>query len=85
MEILKEKVPFNGKMTRKDKVIVMQLLRKAAKGNLKAAEMVIDRVDGKVPEEIKVPTPPAPKPEEIVWTERERADQEKYFKRNYHG
>ncbi len=47
MEMLKEKVLFNGKMTRKDKVIVMQLLHKAAKGNLKAAEMVMDRVDGK--------------------------------------
>lgn len=47
MEMLKEKVRFNGKMTRKDKVIVMQLLHKAAKGNLKAADMVIDRVDGK--------------------------------------
>ncbi len=46
-EILKEKILFNGKMTRKDKVIVMQLLRKAGKGNLKAADMVIDRVDGK--------------------------------------
>lgn len=47
MEMLKEKVRFNGKMTRKDKVIVMQLLHKATKGNLKAAEMVMDRVDGK--------------------------------------
>jgi hypothetical protein len=47
MEILKEKVLFNGKMTRKDKVMVMQIVRKAAKGNLKAAEMVMDRVDGK--------------------------------------
>lgn len=47
MEMLKEKVLFNGKMTRKDKVIVMQLLHKSAKGNLKAAEMVMDRVDGK--------------------------------------
>jgi hypothetical protein len=46
-EILKEKVLFNGKMTRKDKVMVMQIVRKAAKGNLKAAEMVMDRVDGK--------------------------------------
>lgn len=85
MEILKEKVPFNGKMTRKDKVIVMQLLRKAAKGNLKAAEIVIDRVDGKVPDEFEVPVPPPPKPEEIVWTEQELADHNKYFKRNDHG
>jgi hypothetical protein len=46
-EMLKEKIRFNGKMTRKDKVIIMQLLHKAAKGNLKAADMVMDRVDGK--------------------------------------
>ncbi len=85
MEILKEKVPFNGKMTRKDKVIVMQLLRKAAKGNLDAAEIVMDRVDGKVPDEFVVPAPPAPKPEEVVWTEQELADHEKYFKRNDYG
>jgi hypothetical protein len=85
MEVLKEKVLFNGKMTRKDKVIVMQLLRKAAKGNLKAAEIVIDRVDGKVPDEFVVPTPPAPKPDDVVWMDQERADHEKYFKRNDHG
>ena len=47
MEMLKEKVLFNGKMTRKDKIIVMQLVYKASKGNLKAAEIVMDRVDGK--------------------------------------
>lgn len=47
MEMLKEKIRFNGKMTRKDVVIVRQLVRKAAKGNLKAADMVMDRVDGK--------------------------------------
>ena len=85
MEILKEKVSFNGKMTRKDKVIVMQLVRKAAKGNLDAAAMVIDRVDGKVPDEFVVPDPSALKPEEVVFTEQERADHEKYFKRNDHG
>ena len=85
MEILKEKVPFNGKMTRKDVIIVKQILRKAAKGNLKAAKMVLDRVDGKVPEEIKITILPTPKPEEIVWTAQELADHEKYFKRNYHG
>lgn len=85
MEVLKEKVPFNGKMMRKDKVIVMQLLRKAAKGNLDAAEIVLDRVDGKVPDEFIVPASPALKSEEVVWTEQELADHEKYFKRNYHG
>ncbi len=47
MEMLKEKIRFNGKLTRKDVVIVRQLVRKAAKGNLKAADMVMDRVDGK--------------------------------------
>jgi len=85
MEVLKEKVLFNGKMTRKDKVIVMQILCKATQGNLKAVEMVIDCVDGKVPETFVVPTPPAPKPEEFVWTAEEWADHEKYFKRQYHG
>ncbi|MFA6297290.1 MAG: DUF5681 domain-containing protein [Candidatus Paceibacterota bacterium] len=47
MEMLKEKVRFNGKLTRKDIVIVRQLVRKAANGNLKAADIVMDRVDGK--------------------------------------
>jgi hypothetical protein len=47
MEMLKEKIRFNGKLIRKDVVIVRQLVRKAAKGNLKAADMVMDRVDGK--------------------------------------
>ncbi len=47
MEMLREKVLFNGKMTRKDIIIVERLVQKAAKGNLKAAEMVMDRVDGK--------------------------------------
>jgi hypothetical protein len=84
MEILKEKVRFEGKMTRKDIVIVKQLLKKAARGNLKAAEIVIDRTDGKVPEEVKVSTLPAPKAEEIVWTAQELADHEKYFKRRHH-
>lgn len=32
--------------------------------------MVIDRVDGKVPNEFVIPTPPAPKPEEIVGRNR---------------
>lgn len=85
MEILKEKVLFEGKMTRKDVIIVKQLLKKAARGNLQAVEMVMDRVDGKVPEEIVVPAPPAPKPEEMAWTAEELADHEKYFKRSYHG
>lgn len=47
MEILKEKIFFGGKMKRKDVVIVKQLLKKAGRGNLKAVEMVIDRIDGK--------------------------------------
>lgn len=47
MEMLKEKIRFNGKLTRKDVVIVKQLVRKAARDNLKAAGMVMDRVDGK--------------------------------------
>jgi len=84
MEILKEKVRFEGKMTRKDVIIVKQLLKKAARGNLKAAEIVIDRTDGKVPEEIKIPAPPTPKPEEIIWTAQELADHEKYFKRRHY-
>jgi len=85
IEILKEKVLFNDKVTRKDKIIVTQIVRKAARGNLKAAEIVMDRVDGKVPETFEVPTPPTPKSEEFVWTAEEWADHEKYFKRIYHG
>lgn len=84
MEILKEKVYFNGKMARKDKAIVMQLVWKAAKGNLKAMSMVIDQVDGKVPDEFVVPTPFVPQ-EKVEYTPEEQADFEKYFKRNDHG
>jgi hypothetical protein len=46
MEMLKEKVLFQGKMTRKDESMVKRILRKAD-GNLKAAEIVMNRVDGR--------------------------------------
>ncbi len=71
-------------MARKDKAIVMQLVWKAAKGNLKAMSMVIDQVDGKVPDEFVVPTPFVPQ-EKVEYTPEEQADFEKYFKRNDHG
>jgi len=84
MKILGKEILVGGKKIRVDEAIVQQLVRKAAKGNLRAAEMVIDRVDGKVPETVEISVPSMP-PEEIVWTEQELADHEKYFKRNDHG
>lgn len=47
MEILKEKILFQGTMTRKDVIMVKRILRKAANGNLKAAEIVMNRIDGR--------------------------------------
>ena len=84
MKVLGKEILVGGKKIRVDEAIVQQLVRKAAKGNLKAAEMVMDRVDGKVPDTVEIPGPYVPK-EEIVWTAQELADHEKYFKRNYHG
>ena len=84
MKILGKEILVGGKKIRVDEAIVQQLVRKAAKGNLRAAEMVMDRVDGKVPETIEVPTPFVP-PKEIIWTAQELADHEKYFRRNDNG
>ena len=85
MKVLGKEIEVNGRKIRVDQAIVERLVRMAAKGNLKAAGMVIDQVDGKVPETFEVPTSPAPKSEEIVWTAQELADHEKYFERNDHG
>lgn len=47
MEILKQKVVVNGKKMTLSEVIVLQVATKAVKGNLQAAQIVMDRVDGK--------------------------------------
>ena len=47
MEILKEKVVVNGKKMTLSELIVLQVATKAMKGNLQAAQIVMDRVDGK--------------------------------------
>ena len=84
MKVLNKEIEVNGRKIRVDQAIVERLVRMAAKGNLKAMGMVIDRVDGKVPETFEVPTPFV-RQEKVKYTPEEQADFEKYFKRNDHG
>jgi hypothetical protein len=84
MKVLGKEIEVNGRKIRVDQAIVERVVRMAAKGNLKAMSMVIDRVDGKVPETVEVPTPFVPQ-EKVEYTPEEQADFEKYFKRNDHG
>jgi len=84
MKVLGKEIEVNGRKIRVDQAIVERVVRMAAKGNLKAMGMVIDRVDGKVPETFEVPTPFVPQ-EKFEYTPEEQADFEKHFKRNDHG
>lgn len=64
-----------------DKLIVKKMVTMAVDGNLKAAGMVIDRVDGKVPQTFEVN-----KTERIgilVMSQKEIEDHESIFKRKY--
>jgi hypothetical protein len=64
-----------------DKLIVKKMVSMAVDGNLKAAGMVLDRVDGKVPQTFEVN-----KTERIgilVMTQQEIEDHESIFKRKY--
>jgi hypothetical protein len=64
-----------------DKLIVKKMISMAVDGNLKAAGMVMDRVDGKVPQTIELN-----KTERIgvfVMTPKETEDHESIFKRQY--
>ena len=84
MKILKQKVEVNGKKMTLSELIVLQVANKAVKGNLQAAQIVMDRVDGKVPETFGPPAPPYVPPKEVVLTPEEQEAYEKYFKRNDH-
>lgn len=69
-----QKVPY-------DKIIIKKIITMAADGNLKAATMVIDRVDGKVPQSFEVN-----KTERIgivVLSQKEIEEHESIFKRKY--
>ncbi len=71
----------DGKKVSYDKIITKKIITMAADGNLKAATMVIDRVDGKVPQSFEVN-----KTERIgvvVMTAKEMEDHEAIFKRKY--
>jgi len=73
-------VTKDGQKVTYDKVIAKKLITMAADGNLKAAGMVIDRVDGKVPQTFEVN-----KTERIgvvVYTQKEIEDYELMFSRN---
>jgi hypothetical protein len=71
----------DGQKVAYDKIITKKIITMAADGNLKAATMVIDRVDGKVPQSFEVN-----KTERIgvyVMTPEEIEDHESIFKRQY--
>ena len=71
----------DGKKVTYEKIITKKIITMAADGNLKAATMVIDRVDGKVPQSYEVN-----KTERIgvyVMTPEEIKDHESIFKRQY--
>ena len=71
----------DGKKVTYEKIITKKIITMAADGNLKAATMVIDRVDGKVPQSFEVN-----KTERIgvyVMTPKEIKDHESIFKRKY--
>lgn len=69
----------DGQKVQYDKIIAKKIITMAADGNLKAATMVIDRVDGKVPQSFEVN-----KTERVgifVMTQREIEEHEGIFKR----
>ncbi len=71
----------DGKKVTYDKIIAKKVVTMAADGNLKAVTMVIDRVDGKVPQSYEVN-----KTERIgvvMMTLKEAQDHEGIFKRKY--
>lgn len=69
----------DGQKVQYDKIIAKKIISMAADGNLKAATMVIDRVDGKVPQSFEVS-----KTERVgifVMSQKEIEDHEGIFKR----
>ncbi len=73
-------VTKDGQKVTYDRVITKKLITMAADGNLKAASMVIDRVDGKVPQVVEVN-----KTERIgvvIYTPKEQEEYELMFSRN---
>lgn len=71
----------DGQKVAYDKIITKKMVTMAADGNLKAAGMVMDRVDGKVPQTFEVN-----KTERIgvvIMTPKEMDDHQGIFKRQY--
>ena len=68
-----QKVPF-------DKIIAKKVVTMAADGNLKAAGMVIDRVDGKVPQSFEINK--VERVGVVILTQKEIEDHENIFKRH---
>ncbi len=73
-------VTKDGQKVTYDKVITKKLITMAADGNLKAAGMVIDRVDGKVPQVFEVNK--TQRVGVVVYTQKEIEDYELMFSRN---
>lgn len=64
-----------------DKLIVKKMVGMAVDGNLKAAGMVLDRVDGKAPQTLELTT--APRSGVYPMSPQETEDHESIFKRQY--
>lgn len=73
-------VTKDGQKVTYDRVITKKLITMAADGNLKAAGMVIDRVDGKVPQVVEVNK--TQRVGVVVYTQKEIEDYELMFSRN---
>ena len=79
MRALGKKIVIDGRKIRIDELMVERIVRMASKGNLRAAKIVIDRVDGRVPEAEEIPyTEPQMK---VEITPEEQETIERLFKR----
>jgi hypothetical protein len=82
MRVLGKKIVIDGRKIRIDELMVERIVRMASKGNLKAAKIVIERVDGRVPEAEEIPyTEPQMK---VDITPEEQETIERLFKRKPH-
>lgn len=52
LRVLRQKVKVGDKMMLVEDVMIEQIFRKAMRGNLKAVKIIIDRIDGKVQDEV---------------------------------
>ena len=70
----------DGKKVTYDKIIAKKMITMAADGNLKAAGMVIERVDGKVPQSFEINK--VERVGVVIMSQKEIEDHENIFKRH---